>query len=146
MNRKLKFLLFCGGIFLCGVIVGGFGSRRLLEPPRPPDSFGPRTLQRLTSELSLTNEQRAIIEPVINHAADELRRLRRESWKQSGQVIEAMDEGLADALTPEQRIRFAELKAEQRARMQGAMEERQRRRAENGDRPPPPKSQPEDSR
>lgn len=153
MNRKLKFLLLCGGIFICGVVVGGFGSRSLWEPPRPPDSFGPRTLQRLTTELSLTDEQQATIEPVINHAADELRRLRRESWKQSSPVIEAMDEGVLAALTPEQRIRFAEVKAAQRARMQAAMEERQRRRnehegarRENGERYPPPALPPEDSR
>lgn len=154
MNRTLKFLLLCGGIFICGVVVGGFGARRLWEPPQPPDSFGPRTMQRLTVELSLTHEQRAVVEPVINRAADELRRLRRESWKQSSAVIEVMDEGVSAALTSEQRIRFAELKAAQRARMQAAMEERQRRRAdgegprrENGERPPAPHSpRPEDSR
>lgn len=154
MSRTLRFLLLCGGIFVCGVVVGGFGARRLWEPPQPPDSFGPRTMQRLTAELSLTDEQRAVVEPVIDRAADQLRRLRRESWKQGGTVIEAMDEGVSAALTPEQRIRFAELKAAQRARMQAAMEERQRRRTENdgtrrenGERPPAPHSPPpEDSR
>lgn len=150
MSRALKFLLLCGGIFICGVVVGGFGARSFWEPPRPPDSFGPRTLQKLTVELALTNDQRAVIDPVVNHAADELRRLRRESWKHSAAVLETMEEGVSAALTPEQRIRFAELKAEQRARVQAVTEERQRRRAENaaerrenGERPPPP---PEDSR
>jgi Spy/CpxP family protein refolding chaperone len=153
MNRTLKFILLCGGIFICGVVVGGFGARRFWEPPRPPDSFGPRTMQKLTAELALTAEQRAIVEPLINHAADELRRLRRESWKQGSAVTERMNEGVLGALTPEQRIRFAELKAEQRARMQAAMEERQRRRSENdgprrenGERPPRPSASPEDSR
>ncbi len=155
MNRRLNFLLLCGGIFICGVVAGGFGARSLLEPPRPPDSFGPRTLQKLIGELSLTDEQRVVIEPFVNTAADELRRLRRESWKQGASVIETMDEGVSAALTPEQRIRFAELKAAQRARMQAAMEERQRRRneseaerRENGDRPPPSTTPPssEDSR
>lgn len=154
MSRTLKFLLLCGGIFICGVVVGGFGARRFWEPPQPPDSFGPRTMQRLTAELSLTDEQRVLVEPVINRAAEELRRLRRESWKKGATVIEAMDEGVSAALTPEQRIRFAELKVAQRARMQAAMEERQRRRAdgegprrENGERPPGPHMPPpEDSR
>lgn len=154
MSRTLRFLLLCGGIFLCGVVVGGFGARNFWGPPKPPDNFGPRTLQKLTAELDLTNDQRAVIGPVVNHAADELRRLRRESWKQSGAVIETMHEGVHSALTPEQRIRFAELKAAQRARMQAAMEERQRRRSEsegerreNGERPPGPHSSPpEDSR
>lgn len=156
MNRTLKFLLICGGIFVCGVVAGGFGARRFWEPPRPPDSFGPRTLQRLTGELSLTPEQRSAIEPVITQASDELRRLRRESWKQSGAVIESMDAGVLAVLTPEQRARFSELKAEQRARMQAATEERQRRRGEGegeggprregGERPPPPGEHPENSR
>ena len=121
MSRALKFLLLCGGIFVCGVVVGGFGARGFWEPPRPPDSFGPRTLQKLIAELSLTDEQRVVIEPLVNHAADELRRLRRDTWKQSGAVIEVMDEGVSAALTPEQRVRFAELKVAQRARMQAAM-------------------------
>ncbi len=153
MSRTLKFILLCGGIFLCGVVVGGFGARSFWEPPHPPQSFGPRTLERMTNELSLTLEQRAVVEPVIMHAADALRRLRRESWKQSGAVLEVMDEGVSAVLTPEQRIRFAELKTAQRARMRAAMEERQRRRAdgegprrENGERPPPHSPRPEDSR
>jgi len=153
MSRVLKFLLICGGIFICGVVVGGFGARRLWDPPRPPDSFGPRTMQKLTAELSLTDEQHAVIDPIVKSAADELRRLRRESWKESGALIEAMDAGVSAALTPEQRIRFAELKTAQRSRMQAAMEERQRRRSENdgarrdgGDRSAPQAPPPEDSR
>jgi len=153
MSRVLKFLLICGGIFICGVVVGGFGARRLWDPPRPPDSFGPRTMQKLTAELSLTDEQHAVIDPIVKSAADELRRLRRESWKESGALIEAMDAGVSAALTPEQRIRFTELKTAQRSRMQAAMEERQRRRSENdgarregGDRSAPQAPPPEDSR
>lgn len=136
MNRNLKLSLLIVGIFACGVVVGGFGAKRFIHPARPPgggsDGFGPSVFRRLTSELELTEQQRAAIEPIIKKAGDELRQLRQESMKQSGAVIEAMNTALNAELTPAQREKFTVLKETQKARMKTLMEERQRRRSENG--------------
>ncbi|MEN9841202.1 MAG: hypothetical protein RL376_1002 [Verrucomicrobiota bacterium] len=168
MNRTLKIVLVFTGIFLCGVVVGAVGARRHAHANPPPrsggsgggeESFGPRTLRRLGTELKLSDEQRAAIEPIVSKAGEDLRRLRKESMQQTTGVFEAMDSQIAQQLTPEQRIRFAELKAAQRQRMKTYMEERQRRAGENErregaerpnwpDRPegPPPPREEKDSR
>ena len=139
MNRTLKLSLICVGIFACGVVVGGVGMKRFGPRSRPPgmgaDGFGPNIMNRLASELSLSTAQRAAIEPIIQKTSDELRLLRRESFKQTTALVEAMDVALAAELTPEQREKFAAFKAEQKARMKTLMEERQRRRPEGGSGP-----------
>lgn len=137
MNRTFKVSLFILGIFACGVVVGGFGARRFAPPPRPPggsEGFGPHVMRRLTSELSLSDAQRTAIGPIIQRAGDELRELRRESMRQTGAVIETMDAAVLAELSPEQREKFVVLKEAQKARMKAIMEERQRRRAEGGER------------
>lgn len=141
MNRTLKVSLLIVGIFACGVVVGGFGAKRFFPSyrgPGPggggPDGFGPSVLRRLTAELALSEQQRAAIEPIIKRTGDELRVLRQESVKQSGAVIEAMNAAVTAELTEPQREKFEVLKEAQKARMKAYMEERQRRRAEGGDR------------
>ena len=116
MNRTFKLSLLVAGIFGCGIVVGAMGARRLAPPPPPavettpprpaPEGFGPNTLLRLTSELGLTEEQRAAIEPVITRTGDQLRALRQESVRQSGALIEAMNAAVSGELTPEQREKF----------------------------------------
>jgi hypothetical protein len=91
-------------------------------------------MRRLTSELGLSEQQRAAIEPIIKKAGDELRVLRQESMKQSGGVIEAMNAAVTAELTDAQREKFNVLKEAQKARMKSLMEERQRRRSEGGER------------
>lgn len=140
MNRSLKLSLLCAGIFLSGAVVGGLVVRQFAPHPRPPGAlgafgggdFGTRFFQKLSSELLLTEAQRAAIEPAVRKAGEELRTLRRDSMRQSTAILEAMDAAVVAQLTPEQRKRFAELKEAQRARMRSMMEERQRRREERG--------------
>ena len=140
MNRNLKVSLLIVGIFACGVVVGGVAAKRFQPPgrspggPGGPEGFGPSVMRRLTSELELSEPQKAAIEPIIKKAGDELRELRQESMKQSGAVIEAMNTAVTAELTPGQREKFNVLKETQKARMKTIMEERQRRRSEGGDR------------
>ena len=137
MNRSLKVSLLIVGIFACGVVVGGVAVRRFQPPARPgggPEGFGPSVMRRLTSELELSEPQKAAIEPIIKKAGDELRELRQESMKRSGAVIEAMNAAVTAELTPGQREKFNVLKETQKARMKAIMEERQRRRSEGGER------------
>ena len=140
MNRNLKISLLIVGIFACGVVVGGVAAKQIFGSGRPPgvgggpEGFGPSVMRRLTSELELSEQQRAAIEPIIKKAGDELRVLRQDSMKQSGAVIEAMNSAVTAELTDAQREKFNVLKEAQKARMKSIMEERQRRRSEGGDR------------
>jgi Spy/CpxP family protein refolding chaperone len=138
MNRNLKGTLLIIAIFACGVVVGGVAAKQFFGAGRPPgggpEGFGPSVMRRLTSELGLSEQQRAAIEPIIKKAGDELRVLRQESMKQSGGVIEAMNAAVTAELTDAQREKFNVLKEAQKARMKSLMEERQRRRSEGGER------------
>lgn len=144
MNRTLKLSLFCAGIFACGVVVGGLGARRValhapvvlpVAPPQsPPDGFGPQQLRRFSSELALTEAQKVALAPILDKTGEELRDLRRESFRQTSAVIEAMEVSVAQLLTPAQREKLTVLQADQRNRMKARMEERQRRKNENGER------------
>lgn len=159
MNRTLKVSLFCAGIFACGAVAGGLAVLRFAPAPEavqpekrpepPPEGFGPQVMRRLTAELGLTEAQRTEIDPLVKTAWEELRALRRESFAQSTRAMEAMDAAVAARLTPEQLVKFTELKEKERARMKKAWEDRQRRREEGGERrgggdrppedaPPPP--------
>jgi Spy/CpxP family protein refolding chaperone len=162
MNRTVKLSLFCTGIFVCGAVAGGFAARKCIKPSKPQetaqpggpqDGFGPQQLRRFTTELELTEPQKASLLPILEKTGEELRQLRRESFRQTSAVIEAMEASVAELLTPAQREKLAVLQAEQRARMKARMEERNRRKAEGGgerregdnsehrpDGPPPPAS------
>ncbi len=144
MNRTLKVSLLCLGIFATGAIAGGvvalrhekqqqqqqrMEERRARSADR--DSFGPQTLRRFTESLELTEEQRETIRPIITQSAEELRRLRRESFKATTAVIEQMEAKVALELTEAQKSRLAEMQAKQRERMQRWMSDRQQRRPEN---------------
>ena len=163
MNRSLKISLIFTGVFLCGAVVGGVATHRFFRSGPPPgragnaeDTFPTRIVRRLNADLGLTAEQRALIEPIVKKTGEELRRLRKESTQQTSIVYEEMNTRLAEHLTPEQRERFAELRAAQRQRMKSFMDERQRAaggadRREGAERPrrpegPPPPREEKDSR
>jgi hypothetical protein len=155
MSRTLKLSLVCAGIFACGVVVGVVGARRLApvhahrappaQPTPPPsEGFGPQQLKRFSAELGLTEEQKVAIAPIMDKTGEELRQLRRESFRQTTVIIEAMEAAVSELLTPAQREKLVVLQAEQRARMKAKMEERLRRRGEGGDAGRRPQPRPED--
>lgn len=139
MKRTLKVSLLCAGIFACGVVAGALGARKFVQPPRPPEppqqnnqpeGFGPQQLRRFSAELGLTEDQQRAILPLLEKAGDELRALRRESFRQSSTIIEAMEVAVSEQLTPAQKEKLAVLQDAQRARIRAKMEERNRRRVE----------------
>jgi Spy/CpxP family protein refolding chaperone len=143
MNRTLKLSLLCAGIFTCGVVAGGLGARKFIHAPptRPhqpqgggqPEGFGPQQLRRLSDELGLSEAQKEKLLPILEKAGDELRQLRRESWRQSSVILQGMEAAVAELLTPEQREKLAVLQAEREARMKARMEERNRRKTEGAE-------------
>jgi len=132
MNRTLKLSFLCAGIFLSGVVAGGYAMRHFGRGGGQPrmDSFGPQQTRRLTEGLDLTKEQRNAIRPILQKAGEDLLVMRKESIGRATQVIEAMDMALNAQLKPEQRERLVELRKKERVRMKASMEERQRRQSE----------------
>lgn len=143
MSRQVKVVLACAGLFLSGALTGGFvvlkqhqepvPANPEARPPSPPtDSFGPSQMRRFAEALELTDAQMEAIRPLITEAGEELRRLRRDSFRASTQVIERMESGVAEVLSEEQRVKLAEMQAAQRELMRQRMADRERRRSETG--------------
>lgn len=147
MNRTLKISLVCVGIFAAGAASGVLGTLRYDQIKREArranaESFGPSQMRRFAAGLELTPEQQAKIQPILSETADELRKLRKESYRSGATLIAAMEARMAELLTPEQRERLAVMQAEQRERIRQRFGDPSRR-PEGGDRerhqsPPPP--------
>lgn len=150
MNRTLKLSLLCAGIFAAGAASGVLGTMRYNEmrrdsrrPPNP-EAFNNAQMRRLTEGLDLTAEQREKLQPILTQAGEELRKLRRDSYRASTAAIANMENRILELLTPEQKERFKAMQAEQRERFRQRMADPSKQRPEGGaDReqrrlPPPP--------
>lgn len=148
MSRQLKVMLACVGLFVLGGVTGGFvvlrqqqqqqttavaGPKEEKRGPTTADSFGPNQMLRFAAGLDLTEEQKVAIRPILMEAGEELRRMRRESFRAAGQVIERMEAGVAEQLTEEQQVKLAEMQEAQREAMRQRVTERERRRSESGE-------------
>ena len=146
MDKTWKVIVAFVGIFAAGLVVGGLVTLRVvksLDPARlgSPEQFGPQMLKRFADKLELTPDQEEKIKPLISRAAEELHQMRRTSWVNSQAVIDRLDSDISAELTPAQKTKFEQLRAEQRERIRRFTEERNRRMKDNrrlGDRPPPP--------
>ena len=103
--------------FLLGGVAGwavGFqyGKTQVFRPPPPSGTMSQRILQRLTSELTLTEDQQRQIEPLIKEGAAEMEKLHRETTQRIREAIKAGHQKLLPLLTEAQRKKLAELDAE----------------------------------
>ena len=148
MNRVLKLSLICTGIFIAGGVSGVLDTLRYNEIKREArranvDSFGPSQMRRFSEALDLSEEQRAQLRPILDETGEELRKLRRESYRSFAALTAQMEARMAEILTPEQRERLVEMQSEQRDRLRKRLADYGRKR-DAGDRdrgaprPPPP--------
>jgi len=141
MDKPWKVILAFTGIFLAGVLVGGLSSlrwgRNFMQRQPMGEQYGPQLMQRLVTELNLTPEQQAKLNPIVTAASDELRDLRRSTQRTSAAVLVRMQGEISAVLTPEQKVKFDEQVARQRERIRHFMEERARRMKEHPPGPPP---------
>lgn len=136
MDKTWKVVLAFIGIFAAGAIAGGLVTLRMLNnfgPPRfgSPEQFGPQLMKRFTSKLELTAEQQGKIRPLITQAGEELHQMRRTTWTNSQAVVERVEGEINSLLTPEQKVKFEEIRAEQKERIKRFTEERARRLRES---------------
>ncbi len=154
MNQTWKVILAFTGIFAAGAVFGGFLTLRtvkqvtpavaLSRPERPPaGQFAVMVMKRLTQRLDLTESQQEQLRPIVEAADQEMRRLRRDNFRETLRVSDDMNTRVAAILTPEQQAKLEEMQRETRERW---AQDRQRRWGEgppNGEmrrerpRPPP---------
>lgn len=146
MNKPWKIILVLAGIFAAGGVTGGFLTLKACRDQianRPvPEEWEPKHLKKLSDRLGLTEEQKEQVRPIIRSRMGDLYRLRNESMAETRVVVEAMQREISEKLTPEQRIKFAEMNRELRekreARERHEREKKAKMKAERA-KPPPEK-------
>jgi Spy/CpxP family protein refolding chaperone len=156
MNKPWKIILVLAGIFAAGGVTGGFVTLKACRDKianRPvPEEWEPKHLKKLSDRLGLTEEQKEQVRPIIRTRMGDLNRLRNQSLAETRVVVEAMQREISEKLTPEQRIKFAqmnqELREKREAREKHEREMKEKMKAEHA-KPPPgpegPKAPPEKS-
>lgn len=86
----------------------------------------PQLMRRYVDRLDLTTEQKERINPLIQRAAADLRRQQQTNFRETGIIIQHLQEDLGKELTPAQRGRLDEMAEHQRQ----IIEQRERQQAE----------------
>jgi Spy/CpxP family protein refolding chaperone len=165
MAKTWQVVLATVAIFLAGLVTGGalalgavrwstrhprinpaqmfpFGQQR--QGAWQPAQVGPQLMRGFISQLDLTDEQRAKIQPIVRRVAGQLARERREVQLNSALLIEKMQDEIAQVLTPEQRVKFEDLMSQQKQRLQQFRQrmQQQAKQPEPQDPAPPPQEAP----
>jgi Spy/CpxP family protein refolding chaperone len=136
---KWKALIVLFGVFLLGVAGGVAFDRAVLHPYGPPPEFrgrhrhGPpvgRILQRLTSELSLSQAQQHDVRQILMATRTELKTARQHMRKRVDEILKASETRIHDVLKPEQRAAFERFMVEHRARREQRRHWRRHHRSE----------------
>ncbi|HEY4989358.1 MAG TPA: hypothetical protein VII09_06090 [Opitutaceae bacterium] len=136
MIKSWQVVLATIAIFVAGLVTGGAtalgvvrwvgrhtrpnapGTGLFLSRSGQPQQFGPQLMRGFADQLDLTDDQKALIMPIVRRTASQLGRDRREIQLTSALAIEKMQDEIAALLTPVQRARFEDLVSQQRARLQ----------------------------
>jgi Spy/CpxP family protein refolding chaperone len=138
MAKTWQVVLATVAIFIAGLVTGGamtFGLVRwwvrhprinpahmMPYPFRPANQqvqqLSPRLMRTFANQLDLSPEQRMRILPIVRRTAAQLARDRREVQLTVALSIEKMQDDISEVLTPEQRVKFEDMIARQRAMLQ----------------------------
>ncbi len=133
MASTVKIILAVSGIFLAGAVTGGFAGLRIAEhyareKRQPPRSGGGELVGgRLAEQLDLTPEQKQSIRPILMRTNEDLRRVRREAFGRTAELIARMDADISRLLNETQRARLREIRAKEEERRKQWLNERPKR-------------------
>lgn len=89
----------------------------------------PQLMRRYVDRLDLTAEQKERINPLIQRAAADLRRQQQTNFRETGLILQHLQEDLGKELTPAQRGRLDQMAEHQRQ----IIEQRERQQAEKAE-------------
>jgi uncharacterized membrane protein len=135
MTQKWKVLLAFTGIFVAGAVAGGIVALRVgadasVEPtpstasaPPPskttvvsPDNFKMEQMKRFISQLGLSSDQSAKIQPIITITGDRLKKLSQDSATATKGLLEDMDKEVGALLNDVQRKKLADIQKQRQER------------------------------
>lgn len=118
-GSRWKIALTLAGIFLAGGIAGGFAgyawSRKDPRPRMSPDQYTERYLQRMITDVKLTNEQVECLRPMMEEFSEKLSIMRQKAFAEARNVLVEMDRRIERDLTPEQVALYREMQERDRA-------------------------------
>ncbi|HEU5248071.1 MAG TPA: hypothetical protein VFU09_13360 [Candidatus Udaeobacter sp.] len=116
MNEALKWKLIAGFLLvfvaggIAGVALGGLYARHLFFEFHHPRMISVRMKEQFRSELHLTPEQVAKINPIIDKTAADLQQVRRDTGRRVGEIWAEAHQRIAANLTDEQRQKLQQMK------------------------------------
>src|SRR5262245_52027795 len=108
MNWRRRFLLlgFMLIVFAAGVVIGSVVTVRLaqqrIQERLDPQSWQPRTMSWLRTELKLTDEQNSRVEPIVSQAIGELKYLKEQGERERQAIFGRMFGEIGGVLTTQQ--------------------------------------------
>lgn len=96
--------------------------------PVPLSWQAPQLLRHYADRLSLTPEQKERITPLIRRAIEDYRRVQQTTFRETGIILQRLQEDLAKELTPEQRDKLEEMKRKQLERQREVFQKLERQR------------------
>lgn len=116
-------LLYLLAIFIAGATAGvavGYasGRKKHFRPP-PPSEMATIIRSHLVSRLELSPEQVAKIQPVVEQSCAEIESVQSECQDRISAGLQKLHLRIAEHLTPQQRVKLAELEKERRDRTCG---------------------------
>ncbi|MBI5382836.1 MAG: hypothetical protein HZA31_13135 [Opitutae bacterium] len=128
MNKPWKIALVFTGIFVAGAVAGGFltlrftaRKPRVMQQTIPEQQWVLGQMRRFVTELSLDEAQKGQVKPVLNRAAEEIRRLRKKNYRETMDILERTNNEILPILTEEQRTKFEDIRWLQRKRVEDLM-------------------------
>lgn len=111
-TTKSAMLAYLAGTFLVGGIAGGavgyrYGRQPIFRPPNP-GSMLEHIKDRYTRELSLTDEQQKLLDPLVRQNMEDWESSHRTQMKQMEALIQRGRERIETILTEEQKVKFRE--------------------------------------
>lgn len=111
--KRWKIILAFVAVFLAGALVGGVTVMRFVPPPfhGPPNEaeMTEHLMRMLKSELHLTPDQAARIQPIVVRVTQQMIGFHQEVAGRMDESIDASDREIAACLDPAQKVKFAEI-------------------------------------
>ena len=83
------------------------------QQPVPVDVERVQLMRRVTNRLNLTATQKALVEPIIQRAVQDIWRQQQNYYRETQFLTQRMKQDIAKELTPEQQVRLEDLWAKQ---------------------------------